>query len=517
MSRVPRMLLASMALSTLSVFLAPAWATAYYIDYSSGSNANNGTSKTTPWKSHPYMTNAAGCAGAPPSYTHAAGDVFIFKGGVTWPAACFTMTIAAGGSAGKVDYYGVDKTWYSGASWTQPIFDFGSALLVSNGDGIDFEVSYFTIDNFEMRNYRYPDGVSSAPCANGCATIRGDPNFSSTTTNVTISNNYIHNWANINSSPNGTDCDGNIAWCGGVNLRSPNSLGLNTDIIINNTFCCSTFGGSLNTVEAPTIQGNTFHDVCNALVFRAGNAIGNTIYNIENCTDPNLHENAIETASNDYQSIFADNVIYNVNAGVATLTCPNSVWYNNVIFSTGIFFPYKIDPNCGSDSSYTAYFYNNTGEVTSGSGSDGGVCFMIVNEGGTIGLTMENNFCITDKATSIVQGALSSTGACYNNLSAEFPCSNISSLTDSSNTMMNNATATSQGYTASETHPYSPTLATNSTVHSGTNLTGLNITGLDSDILGIGRPGGSAAWDTGAYEFGGPVPNPPTGLTAVVN
>src|SRR5579862_904931 len=90
----------------------------FYIDYASGSNSNPGT-KASPWKSHPYMQAGAGCTGGgtAPAYSHQAGDHFIFKGGVTWPAACFTLDIRAGGNSGAQDYYGVDQSWYSGGAW----------------------------------------------------------------------------------------------------------------------------------------------------------------------------------------------------------------------------------------------------------------------------------------------------------------------------------------------------------------------------------------------------------------
>src|SRR5262245_2456908 len=85
------------------------FATTYYIDYATGSDSNNGRATTTPWKRHPYMTGWAG------SYTHVAGDVFIFKGGVTWPAACFPLKPGAGGSStGGSDIYKGDPSWYAG-------------------------------------------------------------------------------------------------------------------------------------------------------------------------------------------------------------------------------------------------------------------------------------------------------------------------------------------------------------------------------------------------------------------
>jgi hypothetical protein len=99
----------------------------YYIDYLGGNDANNGLTKGAAWKTHPYMANTA-IAG----YSHAEGDQFIFKGGVTWPNACFVMNIPAGGSAGNIDYYGVDATWYTGGAWTRPIWD-GEDAAITGG------------------------------------------------------------------------------------------------------------------------------------------------------------------------------------------------------------------------------------------------------------------------------------------------------------------------------------------------------------------------------------------------
>src|SRR3954452_18289183 len=88
---------------TFLLFVASAPAATYYVDFASGSDSNGGTSKASPWQRCPGMQ------GFNHSYVHAAGDRFIFKGGVTWPASCFTMTISQGGSSGSTDYYGVDQ------------------------------------------------------------------------------------------------------------------------------------------------------------------------------------------------------------------------------------------------------------------------------------------------------------------------------------------------------------------------------------------------------------------------
>ncbi len=92
---------------------APTTATTYYISYSTGANTNNGTSKSTPWKTHPFMQAAAACTGigSAPVYVHNPGDTFIFMQGDSWPNACFDMVIQQGGGPGNPDQYTYDSTW----------------------------------------------------------------------------------------------------------------------------------------------------------------------------------------------------------------------------------------------------------------------------------------------------------------------------------------------------------------------------------------------------------------------
>lgn len=86
--------LALRLLILLAFGLAPvAHATTYYADFDTGSDANNGTSTSTPWKRLPGMTGET----VTPNLT--AGDVVCLKGGVTWSDRLL-------GTAG-VSYYGV--------------------------------------------------------------------------------------------------------------------------------------------------------------------------------------------------------------------------------------------------------------------------------------------------------------------------------------------------------------------------------------------------------------------------
>ena len=132
----------------------PLRAATYYIDFS-GSDANNGTSKGTPWK------RAPGMSGFSAAYTHTAGDQFIFKGGVTWDNTIGPWVIPAinSGTISNIDYYGVDKTWYTGTSWTNPIFDGGSQNPVATSEKMGYiQVygSYVTLDGLQVQNIGVP-------------------------------------------------------------------------------------------------------------------------------------------------------------------------------------------------------------------------------------------------------------------------------------------------------------------------------------------------------------------------
>src|SRR6476660_6057395 len=108
-------------LSSLLFLAQVCYSATYYVDFVNGNDSNSGTSKSSPWKKCPGM------AGAAQNSSHASGDRFLFKGQVTWPVSCFPMKMSQGGSSSSIrDYYGVDQTWFSGSSWSRPVFDFQS-------------------------------------------------------------------------------------------------------------------------------------------------------------------------------------------------------------------------------------------------------------------------------------------------------------------------------------------------------------------------------------------------------
>src|SRR5215813_9183431 len=139
-------------LMLMMLFAMPSFATTYYIDFASGSDTNNGTSKSTPWQRSPGMTGFKG------QYTHAQGDVFIFKGGVTWTSTALPLTMVNSGGAGNPDKYTVDSSWFTGTSYSAPIFD-GASIIGNLIFGS--AVSNITINGLKLQNGGQSTAVDS--------------------------------------------------------------------------------------------------------------------------------------------------------------------------------------------------------------------------------------------------------------------------------------------------------------------------------------------------------------------
>jgi len=99
------------------IFIMPSEAAVYFIDYQNGDDNNSGVSQITSWQ------HAPGMPGFSAAYSHQAGDKFVFRGGVTWPAAALPLAIQFSGEENTVDEYTVDFTWHAGSAWTQPVLD----------------------------------------------------------------------------------------------------------------------------------------------------------------------------------------------------------------------------------------------------------------------------------------------------------------------------------------------------------------------------------------------------------
>lgn len=498
-SEVPVARLSRFAILAVTLlFTCASFATTYYIA-ANGSDSNNGTSKTTPWQHAPGMSAcSANCAAVTPQ----PGDQFILRGGDVWHAATspvsLGMTWPWSGAASNQIYVGVDKTWFSGSSWKRPVFNgdnatstssLGSCAHNANGAMVWLKsVNYVIFDNFEFTGMCW-QGV---PGFGQAAYIGFQGN------NITISNNYFHGWTH-------TTNDGGMAMQG----ATQSNLGQGNQLVGNIVDGFDTDARSLYAVygDCYDVHNSTFRNVANGPVCNNMHAFhDNLVENINNSFDPTMHSNAFlfngEWAGNN--SVY-NNLVRHTQSAVNVWTTLSGgfsdYYYNNVFY----------DISGGSSGNYwvlsqgsgSAYFYNNTFQT--GTAAVVRICC----PGFTGTANFINNQFITDAGTG--QGSVISneSGA---------------AVTFTANVFNTNASATTQGYTA--TNNYTPTSGNGSTVAAGNNL--INACGsagvaLCSDTTAGGtsqadsRPT-SGAWDAGAYLYTGAIqrPNPPTGLSVVV-
>jgi hypothetical protein len=440
----------------------------YYIDYAGGNDANNGTAKLTPWKTHPYMANTAIVG-----YSHSAGDQFIFKGGVTWLNVCFPMTIAAGGSAeGTRDYYGIDATWYTGGAWARPIFDMEDTETATRNQVLNIGTStaYITFDNLEITRF-YWTGASSWPYDHMI--------HYEAATYMLFKNLYVHSWSH-GAAGAGTTDDA-MVFCGQT------SNPFNTGTIIE--YCTidgsrvsdsmyASYGGSME------IRFCTIHDVSNgpasAYSDPATHAFhDNEIYNIVDSFGA-VHENAMSFTKG---GKVYNNVLHDLASGMIIYVYVaeggsqgDLLVYNNVVYAVsgealnnGCI---CIDPS--GDYTGTARIFNNTLVKP-----DGSPCVNLPPRGFTLAdLQIQNNHMVTTGDAVVTAG------------------NTYTSYTEDHNLEQTQAQATADGYIAAT--EYAP-VAGGGGIDVGTSEAGYFTT----DILGLTRPKG-AAWDIGAYEYNDP-------------
>jgi hypothetical protein len=507
----------------------------FYIDHDNGSNSNPGT-KASPWKSHPFMQNVQSCTGQTTStwnsYAHAAGDNFIFKGGVIWPGACFGLIVPSGKGGSSVsvfDYYGVDLTWFSGAGFTRPVFDMANATAVG-GPMIKVTSSvWITFDNIEMKRLMLRQ--QNATCNEANMDLGGAGSG-----NITVKNMYIHDWTiaqiisgattHSTSHNTGSICQ-NGATGGPINVDTvemsdanpapySTSLGLKTDPFgacfrnmheIKNSNCHHVAEGEVG-LFGP-IHDNQFHDINGTAILAYDNV---------------SHSNVLETGGFAGEGPIYNNRIFDTTDGVTMFLCPGTHVFNNVMKnnSNGSIM-YDTGSSCGfTTNSTVSDVFNNTVDC-----SNGNNCFKNFFRttaqcaaGGCINaiFNVENNHWITN-----------GTSMCFNTPTS---CANVNpSSTFLNNITMPTVTAGAQGYIAGNN--YAPTDISDSTVGAGTNLTPLCATlpslCTDTELApwfgatGVARPANTGTgtcrgtagsvtpcWDSGAYMFPTGSSTPPT-------
>lgn len=443
-----------------------AWGATYYVDYVSGSNSNDGTSKQAAWKCHPYMRGEACSPSA--FYVHAGGDHFVFRGGVTWPNAALPLVVNANGRSDARDYYGVDSSWFDpsvcGAGFCRPIFDRQNnqgTLIDIGGHG------NLTIDSIELRNQHYA-GVTGF-CDGGL--VGGG----SSVTNVTIQNIYLHDWSGI-TPPNDGPNNGGICFSStGSNVRIKNSTIAGQ---IGNRTGGAIWGG----YGVAEVSGTTVHDVSNGVLMPGilADVHDNEFYNIRNSIG-GTHSNVYEAGATSH---FYNNHIHDSSVAVYLFICPNTgetpdLIYNNVLWNIPETFPIQIDANCGNGSVSVSRIYNNTIVA------NGGAVVRMNGRTDTLGmLVVQNNHFINTYGTGVCADISPS-------------CEAVSRLIVDHNVIQTSSQAAAEGYTANSRFRS----AYGSTVAAGVNLSDQNISSLNSDILTAQRPQ-VEPWDVGAYQTG---------------
>lgn len=518
------------------------FATNYYVDYSAGNDKNPGTSKTYAWRDAPGMPT---CTGQCSSAKLNAGDSIILRGGVTWPNSSFMWNLPGNGTSSKPIYVGVDKTWYSGSTWTRPVLTAGGAPISNNYDTMFNVPANVTIDNFEITGFYWTAAACAGAPYGDCGIFNAGQRNGQTWENL-----YIHGWKHA-----GTDAATNngiadiISTGGGGNSVAHDNLIVGTDVPGDHSVSVF-FNGP------PIAYNNYIKQVSSAFIVSYATSVhDNHIEDIgpAYCNTPFpqyagtcTHENGFED-NGDSGLDFYNNVITNVNGGLALWLAPNPGYsvtaWNNVIYAIHDnqvldMAPPVYNPSlCNSGATANDYcntagnyiFENNTVEC----GDDSTQYDQCQSNVGNIGsgstassFIYQNNHFIT---------ATSSSG-CATGSGAPRSCT-----FSSSNVVQTLAAANGQGYNSSQSYAFSPTSAQDSTVvMAGANLTSSATGGLASLVsdttYACADAGGSqsqcptrttlsrpatGAWNTGAYEYStssisSARPTPPTGLTGVI-
>ena len=524
------------ALSTLSA----SGVTSCYFVAANGSDSNDGLSEATghPWAHIPGMPN---CAGNCASLTVTAGLGFIFRGGDTWHFGASTSPATGGtldwqglsltGTSSHPLYIGVDESWYSGGSWARPIFTGdnpacgppnvgGNCNLNSSSSINEYYVSSCAhqigtgnlMVNFNNVNYATIDGIEmTGLCEQDLNASATDDFFNYSATQGDIFNNlYIHGWTHLvfgnHTSPTtctgGSVCFNIFAFYGGQSGAGNPSETL-TYVTMDGSDSDPRAGGMCY-CDWWQVSYSVFNDTTQAIV----RDIHLFHDNVQSYIYDNGHANQLE-AVGEYNGA---NAIY------------NNVWKN--LNPDGVsFVGVWLEPNVGN----TDYFFNNVEYAVGalevhnlGQNGDSFGTYQYFNN------TIETDYSQTVFNCQYLAGAFTDTNNHLIDAQSPYssPCNDKTTLTDVS---MTNATATTDGYTGSQTYGYSPTSSGSPTVIAGTNkqayctaMSGAGLTAAatacQSDTSYACSYSGSgtaltcpartpvlrpavSAWDVGAYQF----------------
>ena len=513
----------------------------YFIDYAGGSDANNGTSESSPWQHTPGMANATGNAA---SHTPTPGEGWIFKGGVKVDYHAYPMNVPWSGASGKPDYMGYDSGWYTGTSWSRPIFDGGgssgydasSQSLITD---ISHHASYVIIDNLELTNLYWRRTCSnSGPYSCGYVSQYG---YNGTDVNWEIKNVYIHGWHHC-AAPTCDDPGNEAAFLYAKQDSTNSSI---HDSVVDGSDssqdCC-------NAMSAFTEYNNYIAYVDNAVFGEINLFHDNVITKMVVTFGSNgVHGNCIHL----FGSSAITEVVYNNYVTCLNTGTPDEMFlveedqatvfgFNNVLVKDGHGTMFELGLNSSGGGKYT--FFNNTGECGVDA-SPSGNC--VVGKNGSPTVNVFDNFFISTgnpinqesgsswklSTPSPIASVTCSSGN-HSNFGGRLVCSPVGSGNGSGNLNL------------SQDYPFAPL----DSVASAAIGTGQNNTSSCATISRINADAGtsclsdttlgvaynaanhtvswparspivhpaSGAWEVGAYEFSVDLVTAPTGLAAVV-
>jgi hypothetical protein len=349
--------------------------------------------------------------------------------------------------------------------------------------------------------------------------------------NLSISNIYVHNSL---SDENGGGSY-SIYWLGGSNVTIDNNT-------VDDAKWCLYFaypGGT--TISDVNIYSNTIYNCDHGVVVGDGN--GNAILNGSNSVHDNIihdfsnwddnqngnhhdgiHVWAAHTGSQVTGLSIYNNYIYGqpgthmnshiyIAGGIGTIT--GTYLFNNVMANPNS----AAAPASGFIADYgtNTNILNNTMQGSSKSNT-GGICILTYLSGNTI----RNNICSTVYVGIYVEPGSSIGTSDYNDFY------NLSSVAFDNSNWYSTIADWRSAPGSPDVHGVSGNPLLSSTFQLGTgsaaigvgaDLSSLGINALNLDKAGAQRPSGSVFWDMGAFQAGGSssAPNPPSGLTAVVN
>ncbi|QHW33494.1 right-handed parallel beta-helix repeat-containing protein [Paenibacillus rhizovicinus] len=211
--------------------------TTYYVS-AAGSDSNNGTSSTTPWKTLSKVSGAA----------FGAGDKILFRSGDSWSGQLLINDSGASGNPVTVGAYNTGS---------KPLINGGgnSAAILIDG------ASYVTVDGVAVTNY---DGAN---VTDGVEGNRDGIKINGASSNITIRNNEIYNVEGFSNhsatgSPRGTSLDASANNMYMVGAIYQTGTPANNYLIENNYIHDNTVNGVLTTQVGTglVIRSNTVNN-----------------------------------------------------------------------------------------------------------------------------------------------------------------------------------------------------------------------------------------------------------------